>query len=97
MTKIPTRSAHYLFILCTLRISNMKRKLRIVFDVMETGLELQFDIFPRKHEKHKLKTILFWGAGLMYLRVQVRIQTYSPTLLTDTFRGVFQYSKKILR
>ena len=75
----------------------MKSKLRIVFDVMENGLELQLDIFPRKHEKTQIKNNIVLGAGLMYLRVQVRIQTYSPTLLTDTFRGVFQYSKKILR
>jgi hypothetical protein len=42
----------------------MKRKLCTVFDVMETGLELQFDIFPQKHKKHKLKTILFLGGRL---------------------------------
>ena len=39
--------------------------MHIVFDVTEGGLELHFDIFPRKHEKHKLKTILFLEAGLM--------------------------------
>jgi len=27
---------------------------------METGQELQFDIFPRKHEKHK-NSIVFGG------------------------------------
>lgn len=68
-----------------------------VSSVMETGLDLQSDIFPRKHEKHKLKTILFLEAGLMYPRVQVRIQTCWPTFLADTFRGVPHYSKKILR
>jgi hypothetical protein len=33
----------------------------------------------------------------MYLKVQVRIQTCWPNLLVDTFHGVPQYSKKILR
>jgi hypothetical protein len=39
----------------------MKVQLRIVFDVMETGLELQFDIFPRKHEKTSINNIVFGG------------------------------------
>ena len=36
-------------------------QLRIVFDVMETGLELQFDMFSRKHERHKFEKNVFGG------------------------------------